>query len=240
MKFIFLASLFAVFLAPMISTANPNKKRKSLLNNDPDVLYLEEYSAKPIEFLAAEDAPGYANKKGGQKLTTFKKGSKLVLIAMTDKAYRVIGKGKYGKVRAWVDPKKLASKDPKFVENLKKLYERQMAVNAMIANKEVAIGMTLDEVSQSLGEPTKKETKITKDGRVGKWEFINYVKQKHYHYVRNPVNGQIYRQLSHVTTEEKGKISVEFENDIITSITSKESEGPSKVKIINPPIIFGF
>jgi len=223
----------------MVSTAAP-EKRKSLLNNDPDVLYLEGYSAKPMEFLVAEPAVGYANKKGGQKLTTFKKGSKLTLLAMTDKAYKVLGKGKYGKVRAWVDPQKLASKDPKFVENLKKLYVRQMTVNSMIAKKEVAIGMTLDEVSQSLGDPTKKETKITKDGRVGKWEFINYVQHKHYNYVRNPVSGQVFKQLSHITTEEKGKITVEFENDIITSITSKESAGPAKVRIINPPIIFGF
>jgi len=94
-------------------------------------------------------------------------GSSVQLVAMTENVYRVSGKGKYGKIKGWVSPKSLASQDPNFIENLQKLYQRQLKVNNFIANKQVAIGMTLNEVAQSLGNPTKKESVITKDGTSG-------------------------------------------------------------------------
>jgi len=113
-------------------------------------------------------------------------------------------------------------------------------VNALISNNQVAIGMSLSEVIQSLGEPTKKEDKVTKDGRSGKYQFIQLEQQKHYRYVTNPLTGQLFRQLSHVTTEERSNITVEFENNIVTSIISKEDNGPSNIKVITPPVIFGY
>ena len=239
-----LTATFTIFTVLISSNAQalPSKKKKSLLDNDPEVIYLSQYSAKPIIFVAIEPANVYASKKGkaSRKLGTFKIGSKLQLVAMNENAYRVSGKGKHGKLSGWVSPNVLANKDPEFVDNLKKLYLRQMVINQLIANKEVAIGMTIEEVTQSLGKPTKKETKINQNGRTGKWEFITYEEQKHYHYVTDPVSRQVYKRLSHVTTEEKSKLTVEFANDVVTSVASMEDNGPSKVRIINPPIIFGF
>jgi len=222
-------------------TAAPTMK-KSGLDNDPEVVYLKYYTSIPIKFLTIEDTALYSSKKGtsSRKLGSFSPGTSVQLLAMNQNAYKISGKGKYGLLKGWVSPKNLASKDPKFVENLQKLYKRQMKVAALIENKQIAIGMTLNEIQQSLGEPTKRQDRITKDGRSGKYEFIQYDEQKHYRYVTDQRTGNIFKQLSHVTTEEKSNISVEFEKNVVTAITSVEDNGPGKINIIVPPIIFGF
>lgn len=241
-----LAAILVVTIGLAMTTpsaqALPADDKKSLLDNDPDVIYLNQYLAKPIKFIAIDYANAYSSKKGktSRKLATFKPGDELELVAMTANAYRVSGKGKHGKVTAWVSPKTLANKDPKFVANLKLLYDRQITVNKLITANEVAIGMTIDEVSLSLGQPTKKTSKVTKDGISGSWEFITYEEQKHYNYITDPISRQVYKQVSHITTEEKSKITVEFANNLVTSVTTMEDNGPGKIRIVNPPIIFGF
>ncbi len=225
-----------------IVEAFPVNEKKSLLDSDPDVIYLNQYVAKPIQFIAIDHANAYSSKKGksSRKLAIFKPGAQLELVAMTANAYRVSGKGKHGKITGWVSPKTLANKDPKFVENLKLLYDRQMIVKELIAKREVAIGMSIDEVSQSLGEPTKKTSKVTKDGVTGHWEFITYEEQKHYNYYTDPNSGQTFKRLSHVTTEETSNITVEYVSKIVTAITTMEDNGQGQIHIVTPPIIFGF
>lgn len=221
-------------------TAGPDKN-KSGLDNDPEVIYLKEYTSVPVTFITIGETPIYASKKGNssRKLGTFTAGTSVQLLAMDRDAYRISGKGKYGLLNGWVSPKSLANEDPKFVETLKQLYDRQMKVNTLIANNQVAIGMSVSEVLQSLGEPTKKEDRVTKNGKSGKYEFIQFEEHKHYRYVTDPRNGSVYKQLSHITTEEKSNITVEFEDNLVTAISSKEDSGPGKINIIVPPIIFG-
>lgn len=212
----------------------------SLLNNDPDVVYMEEVAGKPIEFIVIKEAGVFATKNGGRRLGTYPVDTKLTLLALTDKGYKVQGMANHGKVSGWVSPRYLASKDPKFVENLKKYYERELVVRELIKNNEVAIGMSPEEVSKALGEPTRKETKITKEGQTGKWAYVDVEEVKHYRYITDPRTGATYRQLSHVTTEEKGRLEVEFEKGLVASISKMEDKGPGQVKIVVPPIIFGF
>lgn len=234
--------VFSILLAVFVQISAATPFKKSALDNDPEVVYLTQYTNVPIKFLTVEDTTLYASRKGksSRKLGTLPSGSSVQLLAMTDKAYRISGKGKYGQIRGWVSPTSLASQDPKFVDNLEKLYKRQIAVQNLIKNRQIAIGMTLSEVLQSLGEPTKKKDRVTKDGRSGIYEFIEFDEQKHYRFVTDRRTGQVYRQLSHITTEEKSNIAVEFENNIVTAITSKEDNGPGNIKIVVPPVILGF
>lgn len=230
------ATLIAITisLASSVSAA----PKKSLLNNDPDVIYLNEHINRTIHLLVVKPATIYATKKGGRRLGAFKANTKVELLAMTDKAYRVKGKASHAGVTGWVSPKLLASKDKNFISNLKKLYERQMIVKELIANKDVAIGMTLDEVRQSIGEPTETEVKQTREGTSGKWDYVITEEHKHYNLVRDPLTGRVYRQLSHITTEEKARTTLEFKDDVITSVTRKKNNGPGKVRIVPAPIIF--
>jgi hypothetical protein len=227
-----------VFLAGAMLA--PAQTRRSLLDSDPDVIYLEEHVDKPIELMIIKDAPIFGDKEGKRRLGEVKADQKVFLQAMTDKAYRVSAKTGGNKVTGWVAPWAFASKDPKFVENLKKLYERQIEVMALIKEGRPAIGMTVEEVGKALGKPTKTTARQTEKGRTGIWEFITYEEISHYTYVRDPLTGKVFRQLSHVTREEKGKIVVEFENEVVTAIEETETNDGGGVKIIVPPVIFGW
>ena len=61
---------------------------------------------------------------------------------------------------------------------------------------------------------------------------------RHYVTVRDPATGEFFRQLSHVTREEKGKTVVEFEDDVVTAIEQSENHGDGAVRVIVPPVIF--
>jgi len=236
-SYVFYSLLLIATLLPPISAA----PRKSLLDTDPDVIYINEHLDRTIHLMVAKPAEVFSTKNGGRKLGTFPVNSKVELLAIAGgNAYRVKGKAKNNMVSGWVSPKLLASKDKNFIANLKQLYDRQMTVKELIASHDVAIGMTLDEIKKSLGEPTKTEVKQTRKGDSGQWDYIIAIEEKHYRTVVDSRTGQRYRQLSHVTTEEKERTTVEFENNVITAVTRKKNNGPGKVRIIPVPVIFGW
>ena len=220
--------------------AADSRAKSSLLNSDPDVVYSEEFTEKEIEFLVVKPATVFATKKGGRKLGVLKADSKVSFIVMTEKAYKVRGTATHGQVLGWVSPRFLGSKDKDFVENLKKVYERQKVIRELVAKHEVAIGMSIEEVSASLGKPTKTKVRQTVKGRTGVWEFIKYEEQDHYQAVRDPVTGRVFRQYSHTTKEETGKIVVEFENEVVAAIEESENNEGGKVRIVTPPLVFAW
>ena len=237
----FLLPCLFLLAATLLATPLSAAPRKSLLNNDPDVIYINEHLDRSIKLFVTKPTAIYSSKNGGRKLGTFPANAKVELLAIGgENAYRVKGKAKHSMVSGWVSPKMLRSDDKNFIANLKQFYERQMAVKELIAHKDVAIGMTLDEVKLSLGSPTKTEVKQTRKGASGSWDYIIAKEMKHYRNVVDSRTGQTYRQLSHITTEEKERTTIKFENDIVTSITRKTNSGPGKVRIIPIPIIWGW
>ena len=90
-----ISTLFLGLLAPL--SAAPDLK-KSGLDDDPSLVYLEHYTSMPIKFLLIEDTALYASKTGknSRKLGTLASGSSVQLLAMNENAYRISGKGKYG------------------------------------------------------------------------------------------------------------------------------------------------
>ncbi|MBK1883316.1 hypothetical protein JIN85_12890 [Luteolibacter pohnpeiensis] len=213
-------------------------ERRSLLDSDPDVVYLDQTVKNPIMLEVIKEAPIYSTKEGTRQIGTLQINQTLKLEAMTEKAYRVRGKGVGKAVVGWVGPWAFKSKDPDFVENLKKLYQRQIEVVALIDANDVAIGMTLEEVTSSLGKPVKTASRKTANGETGKWEYIEYEDVKHYVTRIDPYSGAVYRQFSHITREEKSKTAVEFENNVVTAIERMEDEKGANVRIIVPPVIF--
>lgn len=220
--------------------AEKRGERKSLLDSDPNVVYLERTSKNPIELKVLKEAPVFSDTGGKVRLGTLKADQTVRLEAMTDKVYRVRGQGTRDGIAGWVAPWAFTSKDPDFVAHLKELYQRQIQVQAMIEARKIAVGMTLDEVAQSFGRPTKTSIRKTNKGESGRWEFIEYEEVKHYVTRIDPVTREAYRQLSHVTREEKGRTNVEFENNIVTAIEESEDRQGGNVRIIVPPVVFGW
>jgi hypothetical protein len=232
------ALLLALFLPVSAQTRRP--ERKSLIDRDPDVIHLAEHVKKPIELRVIKDATVFSDKNGKTKLGALVADQVVVLEAMTERAYKVRGKGARHGISGWVGPHAFASKDPDFVENLRKLHARQIEVQALIDEKQVAIGMTPEEVDRSRGKPTKTQVKQNDKGQTGRWEYVDYEQVSHYTTVRDPISGQIYRQLSHVTQEERGKTVVEFENGVVTSLEESEQRPAGGVKIVVPPVVFAW
>jgi hypothetical protein len=216
------------------------RERKSLLDSEPGVVYLERSFDKPIELKVIKEAPVFSDTEGKNRLGTLKADQTVRLEALTDKIYRVRGQGTRDGIAGWVAPWAFTSADPQFVARLKEFYERQIQVQAFIEARQVAVGMTLDEVSQARGKPTKTNVRKTEKGESGRWEYVEYEEVKHYITRIDPVTGATYRQLSHVTQVEKGRTNVEFEDAIVTAIEESEDRQGGNVRIVVPPLIFGW
>ena len=231
----------AAVLMPVLSAETRRSERKSLLDSDPDVVYLDQALDKPVELTVVKEAPVYSDKEGRHRLGTLKANQTVRLEAVTDKIYRVRGQGTRDGIAGWVAPWAFTSKDPQFVAHIKEFYERQIEVQKLIAAKQAAVGMTLDEVSKALGKPTKTSLRKTEKGQSGRWEFIEYDEVKHYITRIDPVTGIAYRQFSHMTQTEKSRKAVEFEDGIVTAVEeSEDKQGGGNVRIVVPPLIFGW
>ena len=161
------------------------QERKSRLDQEPGVVYLDATIRKPIELTVIKDAPVFADKEGRHKLGVLLADQKVRLEAMTGQVYRVRGQGAHDGIAGWVGPWAFSSRDPRFVENLKRLYKRQIQVQQLIEDKELAIGMTTHEVRLARGEPTRTSVRQTGESRDGRWEYLEYKDVKNYATVRD-------------------------------------------------------
>jgi len=216
-------------------------ERKSLLNSEPDVIYLADILQEPIKLKVLKEAPVFSDKEGKHRLGFLRADQTVELEGITEKAYRVRGKGRTNNgLAGWVGPQAFSHPQEDFVAKLRQLYERQIAVNKIIEEEGVAIGMTLAEVEKSRGKPTKTSVRRTAKGESGSWEYIDYDEIKHYTTRIDPVSGQAFRQFSHITREIKGKTVVEFVDGLVSAIQEDENSGPGNVRIIIPPLVFGW
>ena len=226
-------TFFFLFLA-FPAMALPDKPEKG-------VVYVEEFAPKGIKLKVEKPGWVYSTKQGGRKRGSLKVGIEVELVSFTEKAYFVRGKRDNGiGVSGWVSPASFSSKDPKFVEKLKQVHARQVLVRALIEKKEVAIGMTPEEVSKIHTRPTKTKVKRTAKGQTTIWEFIKYETVSHFNTVRDPYTGQIFRQLTHTTNEEKSKVVIEFENGFASSIEISKNNGPGNPTTVGAPVIFAW
>lgn len=232
--------LLIFYLAPPLAAAPKHAERKSLLESEPGVVYLAHFVKKPVELKVIKEAPVFSDKEGRNRLGTLKANQDVKLEAVTDKIYRVRGQGTVDGIAGWVAPWAFTSKDPQFVQHLKEFYERQIQVQALIDDKAVAVGMTMDEVTLSLGKPTKTSLRKTEKGQSGLWEFVETKEVKHFINRTDPVTGQVYQQLSHITQEEKSRTNVEFVDNIVSAIEQSENHRRGDVRIIVPPVFFGW
>ncbi len=232
--------LIALGLCLPVHAESSSRSGKSLLDSDPDVVYLGETLKKPILLTVIKEAPVFSDKDGHNRLGTLKAGQVIPLEAMTEKIYRVRGQGTRDGISGWVAPWAFSSTDPEFVAHLKGLYERQILVQKLIAEKRIAIGMTVEEVTLSQGKPTKTSSRKTADGESGRLEFIEYEDVKNYVTEIDRSTGIAYRRLVSVTRTEKSKTAVEFENNLVTAVEESEDHQGNNVRIIVPPLVFSW
>lgn len=232
--------LMAFCLSLPVHAQLKSRASKSLLDLEPGVVYLDQTLKKPIKLTVIKEAPVFSDKDGRNRLGTLKAGQVIPLVAMTEAVYRVRGQGTRDGISGWVAPWAFSSSDPDFVANLKKLFQRQILVQNLIAEKRIALGMTLEELSLSRGKPTKTSSRKTADGESVRWEFIEYEDVKNYVTEVDRSTGITYRRLVSVTRTEKSKTAVDFENNLITAIEESEDHQGNNTRIIVPPLVFSW
>jgi len=222
------AACIALFMAlahfPFSPDADARERDRYAFVRERGAYYLQDYLPKgtKIELLVLRPTHVFGTVNAERHLGTLLPDKKVELEAISEFAYRVRGEAEHGIVVGWVTPKNLAGLDPSFADNLQKMIERQEIVDELIANRQIAIGMTQDEVNQVLGSPNKREGRVTAEGRVDRWEYIQYEEIPQYQTFRDPYTGGIYRRYTHTERIEKGKIAVDFTNGVVSAMEEME------------------
>lgn len=228
----------AFVLLSAVSQAQLSKPRKSMIPPEPGTINVEDILSKPVTLKVLQEAPVYTRSALDQAIGSMAPGTLVKLVGLSDHAYRVRGRARHGDVAGWVRMGDLLSPDPDLVPNLKKLHARQTQVEEMIASKQVALGMTSEEVQSSLGKPARRSTKINAGGREEKLEYVIYERVPQYTtgldpYGR-PVQSVVYLKV------ETGNLAVTLKDDVVESIEETKGNplGSGGVKIVPGPMIF--
>jgi hypothetical protein len=210
--------------------------RPSALLREPGSVYLEDLAVKSVKLVTVADTAVFSKPADGRFLGTIRKGASVELVAITDAAFRVRGQATQGGVVGWVDPKGIQEVKPDFLESLRKNAKRKAEVDALVSNGEVALNMTSDEVAAALGKAQKKTSKLDAGGRKDVWEFVRYarVPQDTTGYDRN---GRLVTNTIYVKVP-IGKLTVNFENNLVSSLESSEgtAEVQSPIRLVPAPI----
>ena len=192
-------------------------------------MYLEDFAVKTVRLATVADAAVSTKPGDGKSLGIIRKGSAVELLAITDTAYRVRGQAAQGGVAGWVAMQAVSALKPEFIESLKQNAKRKAEVDAMIAKGEVALNMTPEEVTASLGKIQKKTSKLDAQGRKDVWEVIRYtrVPQETTGYDHT---GRLVKSVVYVKVP-AGKLSVSFENNLVSAL--EQTEGNTDVQ---PPV----
>ena len=212
--------------------------RKSSLPPEPGTLDVEDVLPKPVLLKILREAPVYSRSTLEHALGSMAPGTQVKLVGLADQACRVRGRARHGDVAGWVRLADLQLPDPDLLANVRKLHDRQRQVEEMIAAKQVALGMTAEEVTASLGKPKRKSTKITNTGREEKFEYVVYERVPQYttglDSFGRPVQSVVYLKV------ETGNLAITLKDNVVDSIEETKGNplGEGGVKIVPGPFFF--
>lgn len=223
--------------APTIRQSD-HDRQGTRLNREEGAVYLEGLVKKEVPIRINAATAAYSTLKADRWLGNLLPNQEATLLAISEKAYRVRARARQGQVAGWISKAAVDGVTPEMAENLTKLHERQLLVNDLIANRQVALGMTSEEVGLSLGAPDKRNSKVNKEGRTDSFEYITFERvpqtSTSIDQFGRPFNSTVWLEV------ETGRVTIDFEKGVATSI--EESEGADKVaaganvRIVPPPI----
>ena len=231
------ALLLATFLGLQSQLLAGLPPRSSSLNVEPGTMSLEGIKGINVRLTVARESYIYYNATMDRALGTMRAGTPVMVVAMSDTGYRVRGRAAHGDTAGWMRMTDLISPDPDLPTKLKALFERQKQITQLIAARQVALGMTSDEVQQSLGRPTRTSTRITLAGREERLEYAIFEKVPQVMTGRDQF-GQLVQSVVYVKVE-TGTLTIDFKNGLVDSIEETKGTplGGQPVKIVPPPII---
>ena len=207
----------------------------SSLSQEPGAVYLEGLLDKRVYLHVTKPAPVYYQLDRRRLAGTLLPNQKVVVLAVTEQLYRVRGKARHAQVAGWVPIAYLTSTEKDFVAKIKKLYERQLLVQEMIRKREVALGMTMDEVLSSIGKPSKRSSKLTAKAKDDTWEYVTYDRVPHRE-IRYDQYGRPFQSITYLKIP-VGKLAIQFTGEVVASIEEVEGDPiPGAIKIVPGPV----
>ncbi len=142
---------------------------------EPGVIYLSDFHEKLPRFRLVAPAPCYFEASMQRYAGTLRFPQAVQLDAISAQGLlRVRGNAKQGGVAAWIEPQYVTGLPENYLEIATRAEQRRREVEELIARKEVAIGMSLDEVTRSLGKPQKRSSRTGREGSTQTYEYIKY------------------------------------------------------------------
>ena len=147
------------------------------LQRERGAIYLEDFFDQPYRLRVLQDAAIFYNSDLARYLGTLKGGQLVELQAVNDKEglLRVRGQAEQGQVAGWIEARNVTALDPEFVTGLRRSVERRKQIATLTASGEIALGMTMDEVAATLGQPIRKSVHADASGVLESWEYLHYV-----------------------------------------------------------------
>ena len=220
-----LAAASLLSLLPTVQADLPGLPRER------NAIYLEDFFDQPYRLRVLQDAAIFYNPDLARFLGTLRHGQLVELQAIDDKQglLRVKGQATQGQVAGWIEAKYLTALDPAFVVGLRRSLERRKEVATLTANGEIALGMTMDEVAATLGQPVKKTEHSDAGGVVESWEYLRYVTVPRtvtsYDGYGRPYSALVYQKVP------AGSYTASFNNGVVSAIDR------SALQVNNPNIL---
>jgi outer membrane protein assembly factor BamE (lipoprotein component of BamABCDE complex) len=229
------ASVASVVLVALVAPLSAEPAKKSSLTREKGAIYVEDFTTEPLKLRVKAPAPVYSSLQGQRSLGVLVPDQLATLVAFSDKACRVRSRAAHGDVVGWVGINYLESKDPEFFDRLKKIADRQKQVQQLIDRKEIAIGMTTDEVLQALGKPDAESSRFDSNSEAQTFQYITYDRVPQKNFVRDRF-GRLYETITYIKVE-TGRFTVNFADGAVSSIEStKGKPNFGNAKIVVPPI----
>ncbi len=190
-------------------------------------VYLEEAAPQlRIKLDVKEPVAIFADVAGTRHLGVLIAPQQVELVAVSDRMLRVRGQARQGQVVGWVVPSFLSPLPPDFLRSLRQAEQRRLQVADLIARREVAVGMTQEEVRQSLGRPQKTSSRVNQDSVVEIWEFITYQMVPQQIETRDRWGFPLWQTVNvRIPT---GRAVVTFQGGVVTEFTRDEENRPPR------------
>jgi hypothetical protein len=188
---------------------------------DPAVLYFDQTLPEPFEAKLLQATDVFSGKDLSLRLATLPAGYKVKLVGLDQDLCLIQTQYQSNTVYGWIELKNIPPLDPQMVDAARKNQAFRDAVTQAIKDRKVIEGMTLNDVQQSLGRPTRTSFRKEEKGRIDTWSYITYENIPQYTYGRNAL-GQIVQLVTYVKVP-VGETTIEFSDGRVTAIEQHKS-----------------
>jgi hypothetical protein len=222
----------------------------------PDAIYLYDLGQPPLELpVLRTGVRAFSDARLTRYAGTLRFPQTVSASAFLSEASLISGLARQGRISAWVPTREIGPLPENFLAGLRKAERRRASVEALIARNEIAIGMTEEEVSRSLGRPQRTSRSADRRTSRAVWEFVRYrnvpqtvmspqtIRTTRWHPNRGAVTtgGTFFQPATQWVRVPVGRTKVTFENGVVSAISQTEDNAATgRPRIVVPPLRTGF